>query len=179
MNIKVPNLSSTKDAALLEQEGKLVCILQPAIRRRIQHIMDASKGKGHPLITQSGDQLYLSLTDIGNEAQQAQAYHLIQRFQAGLTADLSALPAPHRQLLAPQQRPLRSLRGVTICIILGVAFGILAMAVSILAIAAAELVLKTTLDEFSGLQITAVSFVIFTALGWASSFLLLARYAKQ
>ena len=53
------------------------------------------------------------------------------------------------------------------------------MAVSILAIAAAELILKTTLDEFSGLQITAVTFVIFTVLGWASSFLLLARYAKR
>lgn len=179
MNIKVPSLLSNKEAALLEQEGKLVCILQPAIQRRMQHIMDASKGKEHPLITQSGDQLYLSLSSIGDEAQQAQAYQLIQRFQAGLTADLSALPAAHRQLLAPQQRPLRSLRGITICIILGVAFGILAMAASVLAIAAAELVLKTTLDEFSGLQITAVSFVIFTVLGWALSFLMLARYAKQ
>lgn len=179
MNLQTTDTLSTKTAAQLESEGKLVCILKPAIRERTERLIADSAEPGFPFIAQSGDQLYISLAGIEDEVGQAQAYDSIQRFQAGLPTDLSALPIALQQLLDPKQRQSHSLRGVTFCIFLGVAFGILAMAVSILAIAVAELILKTTLDQFSGLQITAVTFVIFTVIGWALSFVFFARFLRR
>ena len=60
--------------------------------------------------------------------------------------------------------------------VVGTMIGVLAMAVSILAVAAFDLFLGACLDEFGGIQIAAVSFVLFAVLGWLSTAVFLWRW---
>ncbi|MCP4428610.1 MAG: hypothetical protein GY803_29340 [Chloroflexi bacterium] len=175
----MPKVSLSATAVIqLEDEGKLVCILQPEIKARLQRLIATSASETRPYLVESGDQVYISIADIENETQRRRVHDLIQRYQIGLNVDLSGLPNPLRQLLQPQP-PTKTLRALAFCGMMGLALGILAMAVSILAIAAVELALQVTLDEFSGMQITAVSFVIFSVLGWILAVALFSCHSRR
>lgn len=170
---------SPAEAARLEAEGLLLRILKPDIKRRLLRSLDSSPHEIQPYVATSGEQVYISFARIGNEAQRQQANFLIRQYQVGAKVDLGSLPAPLHRLLQPDSvRPGFSSQVLALGGIAGVVIGILAMAVSILATAATELLFQVSLNEFSGIQITAVAFVIFAVIGWLLATIYLWRRLK-
>lgn len=151
----------------LEDEGKLLRVLQPDVLERVKDCLATSRQKIEPFVVECNGAIYFSLMTVADPEQRQRAIRKIQQWQTGVDVDLSSLPRPLHQLLQPHRAiSQRLLRVVMLGGIAGTIAGILAMAVSILVISAAELVLRTTLESFGEMQITAVAFVIFAVLGW-------------
>ena len=161
------NRLSPKEIMELEAEGKLIRALRPDIKRRVLYVLAKSGDNPHPYVLECDGLVYLSIMGIEDEAQRKRAYRLIQQFQIGVEVDLSSLPAALHEILQPEHHRSRLLSyALVLGGICGTVIGVMAMAISVLAIALTDLLLGTSLDEFGGMQITAVSFVIFTVLGW-------------
>lgn len=168
-NQLAPNMPA-EEILRLEDEEKLLRVLQPDILTRIRQCQATSRQKIEPFIVENNGAVYFSLLNVKDAEQRHQVVRKIQQWQMGVDVDLSSLPRPLHQLLQPHRALSQRLTRVLILGgITGTIAGILAMAVSILAIAIAELVWGKTFDVFGGMQITAVSFVIFSVLGWMAA----------
>jgi hypothetical protein len=151
----------------LEQDGQLLRVLRVDLQERIHKALKAAPNKTHPYVTVSGEQVYISLATLTDEKQRRQVYELLRHCQMGSDVDLSGLPLALQQLMQPVcTQPQRVVRSLLLAVAVGIAIGVLAMAVTVLMIAVTELVLHVSLDNLGGMRITAVSFVIFAVLGW-------------
>lgn len=151
----------------LEQEEKLLRVLQPDVLERIKQCLAISRQKVEPFIVECNGAIYFSFLNIADLEQRCRAIRKVQQWQTGIDVDLSSLPRPLHQLLQPHRAfSQRLMRGLVLGGIVGTIAGVLAMAVTILVVSAAELILGTTLGSFGEMQITAVAFVIFAVLGW-------------
>jgi hypothetical protein len=151
----------------LEEEEKLLRVLQPDVLERVKQCLATSGQKIEPFIVECNGAIYFSFLNITNAEQRRQTIRKVQQWQTGVDVDLSDLPRPLHQLLQPHRAfSQRLMRGLVLGGIAGTIAGVLAMAVSILVIPVAEPILGTTLDVFGEMQITAVTFVIFAVLGW-------------
>jgi hypothetical protein len=158
---------STEEVNQLENEDKLIRVLQPHVVQRINDCLETSRHKIDPFIVEHGGAVYFSLLTISSPTQRQQAFRKIQQWQTGVDVDLSSLPRPLHQLLQPHKAmSQRLLRVLILGGTAGIIAGILAMAVSMLIVFAVELILGESFDVFGDMQITAVSFVIFSVLGW-------------
>jgi hypothetical protein len=165
----LPGLSS-EEIIRLENEEKLLRVLQPDVLERIKQCLVTSRQKIEPFIVENDGVIYFSFSHIKDVEQRHQAIRKIQQWQTGLDVDLNSLPRPLHQLLQPHRAFSQRLMQVLILGgITGTITGVLAMAVSILATSAVELVLGASLDAFGEVQITAVAFVIFAVLGWMAA----------
>ena len=164
------NELSAEEIIQLENEEKLLRVLQPDILNRIRQCQATSQQKIEPFVVENNKVVYFSLLNIEDAEQRHQVMRKIQQWQMGIDVDLSCLPRPLHQILEPH----RALSQRLMCVLVlggisGTIAGILAMAISIIIVSVAELVLGTTLNAFGDMQITAVSFVIFAVLGWMVS----------
>jgi hypothetical protein len=158
---------TAQEVIQLEDEGKLLRVLQPDVLERIKDCLATSRQKVEPFIVESNGAIYFSLMSMRDPEQRQRAIHKIQQWQVGVDVDLSSLPRPLHQLLQPHRAiSQRLLRVALLSGIVGIIAGILAMALSIFAVSVAELVFGTTPEAFGDMQITAVAFVIFAVLGW-------------
>lgn len=169
-NQPAPNMLSAEEIIRLENEEKLLRVLQPDILKRIKQCQATSRQKIEPFVIENNGAIYFSLVDVKDEEQRHQAIRKIQQWQMGVDVDLSCLPRPLHQLLQPHRALSQRLMHVLILGgITGIIAGILAMAISVIIVSVAELVLGTSLDAFGDMQITAVTFVIFSVLGWMAA----------
>ena len=167
--IKPPSqpVLTAQEVIQLEDEGKLLRVLQPDVLERIKDCLATSRQKVEPFIVEWNGAIYFSLMSMRDPEQRQRAIHKIQQWQIGVDVDLSSLPRPLHQLLQPHRAiSQRLLWVVMLGGIIGIIAGILAMAVSVFAISVAELVFGITSEAFGDMQITAVAFVIFAVLGW-------------
>lgn len=164
------HMLSAEEIIRLENEDKLLRVLQPDILKRIRQCQVASRQKIDPFVVENDDAVYFSLLSIKDAELRHQVVHKIQQWQMGIDVDLSCLPRPLHQLLQPHRAlSQRLMRVLILGAIAGTIAGVFAMAMSVIIVSVADLVLGTPLDAFGGMQITAVSFVIFAVLGWMAA----------
>ncbi len=161
---------SDEEILRLEDEEKLLRVLQPDILRRIKQCQATSRQKIEPFVVENNEAVYFSLSDVKDTKQRHQFVQKIQQWQMGVDVDLSGLPRPLHQLLQPHRAlSQRLMRVLVLGAVAGTIAGVFAMAMSIIIIATAELALGISLDAFGDMQITAVAFVIFAVLGWMAA----------
>ncbi|MBE2198312.1 MAG: hypothetical protein IAE79_06850 [Anaerolinea sp.] len=149
-------------------EGKLLRLLQPDIKATVEKALQ-QHDEARAYVVENGNELYLSFLTIQDTQQRERIYQLVQRYQTGEQINLSVLPVYLKQLLQPELTGVGRLLGaVLLGAFAGVAVGILAMAVSTLALNLLGLVMDQVSVEFAGMRITAVIFIIFSALGWTA-----------
>jgi hypothetical protein len=164
------HILSAEEIIRLENEEKLLRVLQPDILKRIRQCQATSWQKIDPFVLEHNEAVYFSLLNVKDAEQRHQVVQKIQQWQLGIDVDLSGLPRPLHQLLQPHRAlSQRLMRVLILGAIAGTIAGVLAMAISIIVISVAELALGTSFDVFGGMQITAVSFVIFAVLGWMAA----------
>lgn len=149
-------------------EGKLLRLLQPDIKATVEKALH-QHDDARAYVVENGNELYLSFVTIQDTQQRERIYQLVQRYQTGEQINLSVLPVYLKQLLQPELTGVGRLLGaVLLGAFAGVVVGILAMAVSTLALNLLGLVMDQVSVEFAGMRITAVIFIIFSALGWGA-----------
>lgn len=169
-NQPVPRNLSAEEISRLEDEEKLLRVLQPDVLERIRRCLATSRQKIEPYIVENNEAFYFSLMNVKDTEQRSRLVRKIQQWQLGIDVDLSGLPRPLHQLLQPHRALSQRLMYVLVLGgIAGTIAGVLAMAVSVLAVSAVELILGTAFDAFGEMQVTAVSFVIFAVLGWMAA----------
>ena len=155
-------------------EAKLLRILRPDIRQRVEHALqreDLACG----YVVEAQGQIYLSLDSITDAQERQGVYELIQRYQLGERVSLQGLPKTLRPLLQPEATRLGRLMGALILgAFWGLACGILALALAILLENIFALFGSESIQLF-GMGFTAVAFVIFSTLGWVGGTLALWR----
>jgi len=162
-----PTNLSAEEVLHLENEEMLLRVLQPDVLERIKQCLATSRQTIEPYVVEVDEAIYFSLMNVKDVKQRHRVIRKIQQWQMGVDVDLSSLPRPLHQLLQPHRAfSQRLMRVLVLGGITGTIAGVLAMAVSVLVVSAAELALGTSFDAFGGIQITAVSFVIFSVLGW-------------
>jgi hypothetical protein len=161
-----PQQLSPLEVERLAQEGELLRVLRPNLRAKIERGL-VLNSQAAAYVVQSNGEIYLSFTCISDKYQRQQAYQLIQRYQLGEPVDLSPLPEPLHHLIQPKPTYMERFTAALILGgVLGTLIGVLAMAISIQAIAATELITGTAVDGFANLQVSAIIFVIFSVVGW-------------
>lgn len=160
--------SSTDEIHKLVAEGKLLRILRPDLKEKIQRAVMAG-APAHPYIVQYDGEIYLAFYNIRDPYQRELAYRLVQQMQAGGEINLSQLPAPLRTILEPGLISRNRLStAFALCAFIGTISGVIGMAISVLV----TTVLSTPVSHFAGMDITAVVFVVFCVLGWFTSAML-------
>lgn len=156
----------------LVAEGKLLRLLQPDVKETVARAL-RQHDRARTYVVENEGELYLSFHTIEDEQQRQRIYQLIQRHQSGERVNLNALPDHLKQLLQPEFTWTGRLLGAVLLGALGgVALGILAMAVSILIFNVLGLFMDQVVFEFEGMGLTAVTFIIFSTLGWAAGAIL-------
>lgn len=146
-------------------EGKLLRILRPDLRENIQHLIQVNASDNPHVVVHQGE-IYLSFQGIDDSGQRELVYHLVQQLQAGAVIDTALLPAPLRAILEPGHVRRSRLAGAfVLCVLIGVASGVIALAISVLA----TTVLDMPVAYFAGMEVTAIVFVVFCVLGWFTS----------
>ncbi|MCB9422900.1 MAG: hypothetical protein H6667_24080 [Ardenticatenaceae bacterium] len=162
-----PNKLSAEEILQLENEEKILRVLQPDILERIKQCPTASRQRIEPFVVENNDAVYFSFLNVKDAEQRRSFVRKIQQWQLGIDVDLSNLPQPLHQLLQPHRvHSQRLMRVLILGAITGTIAGVLAMAVSVLVISGTELILGASFNAFGEMQITAVAFVIFAVLGW-------------
>lgn len=184
-----PTPLSTDEIQRLIAEGKLLRILRPDLRENIQRLIrvDASDNPrvvghvvGHVVdhvvdhVVVHRGEIYLSFQGIDDSGERELVYHLVQQLQAGAVIDMALLPEPLRVILEPGHvRRSRLAAAFMLCGLTGVASGVVALAISVLA----TTVLSMPVAHFAGMEVTAIVFVVFCVLGWfASAVIVWARF---
>ncbi len=153
----------------LVAEEKLLRILHPNVREQVWQSMGRSS-EARQYVVVSGEHLYISLAHIGDEKERDRLYRLIQRHQSGEEVDLQLLPWPIRQILQPElTRFGRFLGGVLLGLVVGIGTGLLAMALAMVLHSAIEGFLQQEIRPLQGIDVTAVSFIVFTCVGWVAA----------
>ncbi|MCA9959398.1 MAG: hypothetical protein R3E31_08795 [Chloroflexota bacterium] len=174
-----PNTYSAAEIDHLVAEGKLLRLLQPDVKATVEKAL-RQHNEAHTYVLESDGELYLSFHTIEDTQQRQRIYQLIQRHQTGERVNLNALPAYLKQLLQPELTWTgRFLGAVLLGTFGGIALGILAMAVSILIFNILGLVTSQVKIEYAGMGVTAVTFIIFSVLGWAASTILAWRRLRS
>ena len=117
----------------------------------------------HPNILHVNDTYYFSLHTIRNEQRREQIFHMLKRLQIGENVDVARLPRTFQQIVQPNYKGSSPLFGsMTLSLIVGVFFGLCAMAIGILfmTIAGASPV------GIAGAQKAPIIFVVATFIGW-------------
>ncbi|MFQ5398392.1 MAG: hypothetical protein ACE5E7_02215 [Anaerolineae bacterium] len=154
----------------LVQDGSLFRILNPSLAQQLEQMITDSHGRNHPLIIKLEGMVFVSLQTLQDERERRRVSHLLQRFQLGDDVVLASLPDPLRRVLQPESsQTVGFMRALVLGGLAAVAFGVLAMAISIQLIAVFELFTGIRTDAFAGMEITAVTFVIFSTAGWLFS----------
>jgi hypothetical protein len=158
-----PHTLSPNRVEMLIAEHKLLCILKPQLRNWIRQY------QGHnPFVVQYDNQIYLSLAHIEDKKQREYYYQLIQCYQSGQEVNLITLPVEFQRILQPESQPQPLFWGPLILGgIVGLAAGVLAMAVSMLFWNATAVTFGTAEPELFNVQVPALIFVFFAAFGWA------------
>ncbi len=148
---------------LLLEQRHVVRILQPSLRRQIEETVSANPALSNYVLLHQGE-LYLLLTSIHHAPRRSQTYDLIQRFQIDPAVELDKLPNGLRACLQAKQHQQGRLMGaVALGAVVGILLGLIGMALSVLFAAVWGLV------GINSEMITAVTFVVCSALGWAAA----------
>lgn len=160
-----PPMAAINIDTLLE-DGKLLRVLSPEIRARIERVLPAHT-ETQQFIIESDGQLYLSFISITDPSQRQQMVRLIQRFQSGEQVDLASLPAALQQLLQPELTQFGRLLGaVFLGSFVGIGTAILALAIGTLLLNVLPVLGVLGGSEPDTVSLTAIIFVVFGVLGW-------------
>lgn len=148
---------------LLLEQRQVVRILQPTLRHEVERAVRVNPSLHHYVLPYQGE-LYLLLTSIGDARRRGQIYDLVQRYQIDPTTDLEKVPGGLRACLQVQKhRQGRFMGAFALGAVVGGVLGLIGMALSVLLIS----VLGIT--DSSWERVTAVTFVVCSALGWAAA----------
>lgn len=158
-------LSASEIETLVAQE-QLLRILRPDLQQHIQAMITKVQ---NPYVVQHEGHIYLRLD--GLEANNRHTiYQLIQRLQVGEDVNLAALPDSLRGLLEPEPGKMSRFIGALLFGGSGgIALGVVGMAVGILITAVYELITRLPVEKLMGMDLSAVFFITFCALGWAGT----------
>lgn len=153
----------------LVAEEKLLRILRPDVREQVwQSLRRSSEAQQYVVV--NGGHLYISLAHIGDEAERDRFYRLIQRHQSGEEVDLQLLPQPIRQILQPElTRFGQFLGGLLLGLVAGIVMGLLGMALVVVLRSAVEGFVNQEIRPLQAIDLTAVSFIVFTCVGWVAA----------
>lgn len=151
---------------LLLEQRQVVRILQPSLRYQVEEAVQVNPSLHRYVLPYQGE-LYLLLTGISDAQRRGQIYDLVQRYQIDPTTELDKVPNGLRACLQAQKhRQARLMGAFALGALVGVLLGLIGMALSVLATAVLGLA-----DGADGTweMITAVTFVVCSALGWAAA----------
>lgn len=152
-------------------DNKLLRILQPALKAQVE--LSKKQGKSVSCVVEHQGRLYISLSQVEDDVQRKYFYQVIQQHQMGLPVNLDELPPAIQELLQPELTQAgRALGAVMLGAVAGIAVGILAMALTVLIVNSITWLTHRSAVQFAGIELTAVSFIIFTFVGWAAAGLL-------
>ncbi|MCA9935070.1 MAG: hypothetical protein H6662_08805 [Ardenticatenaceae bacterium] len=161
-------LPTTAEIDQLVSERKLLRILHPEVQMQVRHMLD-EKAESRQYVIENGEQLYLSFEHVEDSQQRNYFYRLIQRYQSGERVSLRALPPALQQLLQPElTRFGYTVGAMLVGAVAGIGIGILAMAATILVTNVVEWVTGYATTKFAGMEVTAVTFVVFSIVGWVA-----------
>ncbi|GIK54797.1 MAG: hypothetical protein HND44_04750 [Chloroflexi bacterium] len=147
---------------LLEQR-QVVRILQPTLRQQIEQAIQVNPSLSSYVWPHQGE-LYLLLTSINDASRRGQVYDLIQRYQIDPTTDLDKAPYGLRACLQPHRhRQGRRMGAFALGAVVGMMLGLIGMALSVV------MTVVLGLEGAAWERITAVTFVVCSALGWAGA----------
>ncbi|MCP4361848.1 MAG: hypothetical protein GY796_27870 [Chloroflexi bacterium] len=151
---------------MMVEERRLLRILQPSLQQKIEKSIRYDPHR-QEMIVYHNNELYLSLQNIDDSRHREQAYQLIQQYQIDNSVDLSKLPIALRTCLQPRHvRRTRLMGAVVIGAVVGIAFGLMSMALGVLLLS----IIGLTDELFGiGVTVTAVIFVIACAAGWITA----------
>lgn len=148
----------------LIDERKVMRVMQPDLLAKVKTAV--RRHSAHPHVMQFNGQLYLNLHTIKNEYRRERIFCLLRKLQIGEEIDVMQLPPWLQQIVEPGQATRRQLIGsATAGILIGIASGILVMAIGVLIMA---MIGTATVNE-TGMQNTAVVFVVATIVGWVAA----------
>ncbi len=160
---------SDEEIDSLVAEEKLLRILRPDVREQVWQSLGRSN-EVQQYVVVNGGHLYISLAHIGDEAERDRFYRLIQRHQSGEKVDLHLLPQPICQILQPELTCFgRFLGGVLLGLVVGIGTGLLAMALVVVLRSAVEGLVSQEIRPLQAIDVTAVSFIVFTCVGWGTA----------
>ncbi len=165
--------SYTSDSEIedLIAANKLLRILHPAIKAQAERAL--SQGKPMPFVLQHKGHFYISLIQVEDDKKRKHFYSLIQQRQAGEQVSVEELPPAIQQVLEPELTLMGRLFGALLLgAVAGIATGVLAMALATLVVNGITWLGQRSVGQFAGMEVTAVSFIIFTLVGWAAAGLL-------
>ncbi len=158
-------LTETNIELMLEQR-QVVRILQPSLRYQVEEAVQVNPSLRNYVLPHQGE-LYLLLTGIGDGQRRGQIYDLVQRYQIDPTTDLAKVPNGLRACLQAQKHRQGRLMGAfALGAVVGALLGLIGMAISVLFTAVLGL---TNSADTTWEMITAVTFVVCSALGWAAA----------
>lgn len=158
-----PALAADTNVDLLLEQRQVVRILQPSLRQQVEQAIQVNPSLSSYVWPHQGE-LYLLLTSINDAHRRGQVYDLIQRYQIDPTTDLDKAPHGLRVCLQPHRhRQGRRMGAFALGAVVGVMLGLIGMALSV--VITAVLGMGGTTWE----RITAVTFVVCSALGWAAA----------
>lgn len=162
-----PNELSAAEIDSLISEGKLLRILQPTLQTQMRQALQ-DEPSAQPFFLESDGQLYLSMDLIEDDQSGIDYYQLIQHYQVGEPVDLQGLPPQVQRVLQPDLTgPGRFLGAILIGAVAGIITGVLAMALTSIFSGGLALFSREP-TRFIGMELGAVSFILFTFAGWIS-----------
>lgn len=154
--------AETNIEALLE-ERQVVRILQPTLRRQVEEAIQLNPALNQYVLSSQGE-IYLKLNSIPNPQRRGQFYDLVQRYQIDPDVNLEKLPNGLRACLqAKTHRQGRLMGAIVLGALAGILLGLIGMALSVL------LTSMVGLAHVPWEMVTAITFVVCLALGWAAA----------
>ncbi|MCA9972725.1 MAG: hypothetical protein KC425_21045 [Anaerolineales bacterium] len=170
---------SQPDVDQLLAEDRLLRVLTPALQALITKTLTTNT-EGAQHLMQCNGTLYFSFVDVADAQERTRLVNLLRRYQLGEPVTLDALPAELRRLVQPNLTQTGRLLGAVLMgAVAGFVVGVLAMAICILLINILELLSSAIILEIAGMGITAVTFIIFSTLGWAAATLVAWRRLRH
>ncbi len=156
------------DVDSLVSENKLLRILQPAIEEQVKQ--DWRRNKPSPCVVEYDGHLYISLSQVEDEAKRKYFYRLIQQHQTGERVNLKELPQPIQHILEPELTQAGRMMGaILLGSVAGIVVGILGLALTIFVVNGITWLTSRSFGQIAGMELPAVSFVVFTFVGWAAA----------
>lgn len=163
-----------------ELEENLVRILNPEVAECAEKAA-ARIPAAQAYLVRHKNHLYIDLDALPNSYRREQVFRLLQRYQIGDDIDMRLLPPDLRQLLEPS-RPSKSrfVFVLMVSVAVGILCGLTAMASSVLANAAIELITNSPAPKAAtDMDMGVVSFVLFGALGSGASAIFVWRHTEN